>query len=184
MMRAHAAIRWTKAMDDTVRTMRASGALWTEIGRTLGYTSTTIANRAKLLGIYELPGVFADRAAALTKAQQDEEKRNAAVRAHHAARVAERARAKALGVSPERLANRLATALAQSNRKPEAPPVRAAADYTKPIPLPKTCQWPLNDARPWLFCDAAGTLVGKPYCAVHHALACVQVAQPKQEAAE
>lgn len=182
---AHAAIRWSAEKDQTIRTMRASGALWTEISQILGHSPDAVVQRAKLLGVYEPPGAFADRAAALIRAQRHNEKRDAAVRKHHAARAAERAQAKALGVPPERLANRLAVALAQSNRKPEPPPPRVVTDYTKPIPPPPTCQWPLSNARPWLFCDSAAALLGKPYCAVHQALACVPPAtKTKQESAE
>lgn len=183
---AHAAIRWSAEKDQTIRAMRASGALWTEISQILGHSADAVVQRAKLLGVYEPPGAFADRAAALIRAQRHNEKRDAAVRKHHAARAAERAQAKALGVPPERLANRLAVALAQSNRKPEPPPPRVVTDYTKPIPPPPTCQWPLNNSRPWQFCDAACAPGGKVYCAEHLAVALVKPAatQPKQENAE
>lgn len=182
---AHAAIIWSAKMDQTIRTMRAAGALWNEIGAAIGCSGDAVTKRAKLLGAYEPPGAFSARAAALIRAQKHEEKRNAAVRAHHAAKVAERAKAKALGVSPERLANRIASAIARSNRKAEPPPPRVVTDYAKPTPYERTCQWPLNSERPWLFCDSASVLLGRPYCAVHQALACVPpAAKTKQEDAE
>lgn len=178
---ARAAIIWSAKTDQTIRTMRAAGALWNEIGAAIGGSGDAVVKRAKLLGVYEPPGIVTDRAAALIRAQKHEEKRNAAVRAHHAAKVAERAKAKALGVSPERLANRIASAIAQSNRKAEPPPPRAVTDYAKPIPHARTCQWPLNSGRPWLFCDSASILLGKPYCAVHQALACVPPATKRKQ---
>lgn len=49
------------------------------------------------------------------------------------------------------------------------PAPRAAPEPPPPAPPPPRlllCQWPLNDGRPWLFCEAEAE-PGTPYCAVH-----------------
>jgi GcrA cell cycle regulator len=45
-----------------------------------------------------------------------------------------------------------------------APAARPAAP--RPVPPPRACAWPLNDRRPWRFCDDASA-PGQPYCAEH-----------------
>lgn len=35
-----------------------------------------------------------------------------------------------------------------------------------PFPMPKTCQWIENDARPWIYCGCKN-VAGKPYCPEH-----------------
>jgi GcrA cell cycle regulator len=53
-------------------------------------------------------------------------------------------------------------------RKPVhvAPP---ASPPPEPVPVYLRCQYPLNDRRPWRFCDAV-TRAGSVYCAEHHAV--------------
>jgi hypothetical protein len=83
-------------------------------------------------------------------------------------------RAKALGIwepSPfrQKESTIIARMVSRSNSRVMPPPVRLA--YTsKPIPRPPCCQWPLNDARPWLFCEGALAESG-PYCDEHRAMA-------------
>ena len=43
---AHAAIRWSAEKDQTIRTMRASGALWNEIGAILGHSADAVVQGA------------------------------------------------------------------------------------------------------------------------------------------
>ena len=84
-------------------------------------------------------------------------------------------RARDLGIwepSPTRqkVSSIVAMAIARSVRQPLAPPPRLVVDYTKPIPRPPCCQWPLNSGRPWLFCEGALSESG-PYCDEHRAMA-------------
>lgn len=52
-------------------------------------------------------------------------------------------------------------------RPAPAAPTVVALPARLPPPLFRTCQYPLNDRRPWRFCDAP-TTAGSPYCATHH----------------
>ncbi len=56
-------------------------------------------------------------------------------------------------------------------------PAPIAPEAVKPAPRPKSapCQFPLNDGRPWRFCEAATQEGGSPYCGVHHAACYVRI---------
>lgn len=49
---------------------------------------------------------------------------------------------------------------------PMAKPARKI-EVARPSVVVGSCQWPLNDGRPWKFCEAPVFVFGKPYCAKH-----------------
>lgn len=158
-----APIKWTDETDNILRTLRGDGKSWDAIAAALQIARSAAIFRAHKIGLLTETSRLGPAARAAI------EKRTLAIRERHRLR----AHAKSLGVSPERLANRIASALAHSARKPlEAPVMRLPPPAV--IPPPRDCQWPLNDSRPWHFCGAPPVL-GKPYCAEHRALACVRL---------
>ena len=62
--------------------------------------------------------------------------------------------------------------------KPPTTPELRTAEPRKPayIRSPRDCCWPINDRRPWRFCDAQAER-GRSYCA-HHARVGTQKTQP------
>jgi hypothetical protein len=46
-----------------------------------------------------------------------------------------------------------------------APPPRRASVV---LGRARTCQFPLNDGKPWVFCDYPAVLRGSSYCEAHH----------------
>ena len=57
-------------------------------------------------------------------------------------------------------------ALGRRPPKPAPAPAPAATIVYMPF---RTCQYPLNDKREWIFCDAP-VVAGRPYCACHTAM--------------
>lgn len=56
--------------------------------------------------------------------------------------------------------------LAKDRKPPAAPKTRPGAAMPRLYAPIRECAWPLNDRRPWKFCDAP-TEPGKPYCRDH-----------------
>lgn len=48
-------------------------------------------------------------------------------------------------------------------------PLKVATSFA--LPPVRSCQWLVNDRRPWRFCEAAPIVPGKSYCAEHCARA-------------
>lgn len=123
-----------------------------KIGQRFGLTKNAV------IGIVRRANM-PQRAPYLTLSPEQMAARLEAIRATRSARDAERRRLRAMtdaAVERERKKPR------QKIEAPKRPPVPPA-----PIASPfKTCQWALNDRRPWEFCCAA-TVPGRPYCDEH-----------------
>ena len=171
--RSRPRVVWTTDMDASLRNMRAAGESYDACAVVFRVSRSWVVERCKALGIWEpAPGgamVYELRRSAGIDAQ---ERGLAASLAAAAERRREREYAR------QRAKMGLRQAGEPAPKRPTAAPVLLPM---RPIPPPKTCQWPLTDGRPWLFCDATPGRQGASYCAEHHRAAHVKRAAQAAE---
>ena len=63
------------------------------------------------------------------------------------------------------------------------PTLAAAGEEAVQLPPPRaaTCQFPLNDGRPWRFCDSADVQPASSYCATHHRICWREAGRQEEE---
>lgn len=157
-------VSWSEDADQTLRNMRRAGESYDACAAVLKVARSTVIDRCNVLGIRTAPdrgGLVVHRMRKLDSPAAKERGLDASLAA-----AAERRRER------EYARWRAKMGIRQGDGPP--PPARIVAPPQRPIPPPKTCQWPLTDGRPWLFCDAAPGHQGASYCAEHHRAAHVQ----------
>jgi len=169
--------RWS---DDKVQAFRE---LWphfelsaSEIGRRLGMSKNSIVGKAHILGLEPRPSPLHAGSGAYARAREAASRRARLIAAGAtlpplpslSAPAAEKPRRKShrhkrhpSGVESHRLGNHVVP----RDTLPPLAPAPAAAPVA-PRPSRHDCAWPLNDGKPWRFCEAP-SVQGRPFCAAH-----------------
>lgn len=154
---AVAPIEWTEAKKTQLRALAAEGHSYATIASMLGATKNAVVGQAHRLKLPARPSPIAVRGPRPVKAKPPAAGR-ITLPALPTTGVVLAAQVKAAG------ALELAARGVAAPKQP-APPARHVSG--------RRCCWPLGDPRSagFRFCDAAGVVPGKPYCAAHCARA-------------